>query len=678
MDEKSIQFRNLPADVRHEILTDLKETRKQNSWGRIHELPKQSDDFATYQMKRLLKRFSIQSCLEEAEKEMGGATLSLNELESLLNDHGVITENKGNRIASDENTRYLYIKDVKKTLESTKIKELKDIEKNKLQDETSEAAFKQDLETAIQLSTITEEGEQEATTLSNVEKSILSEETSLGEHNESKDAELDRDLEAAIQLSLQSEDKPSVELSKSTEDLSGDIDFQKDLAAAIKLSLQETPSTSSSVNEIILPSTSQQSPRSQEVVCDEISSSDTTPMSSQDMLNPDLEFSNYLETLRDSDFNSSDDEVKLDDSLKEGQKAADKIFSAARNYMMEYGGLTQAGVEEIFGQNEQLNTRPKIKGKSVKFHSNLIAVAQGKETCVQTIEPVCTTENAKIPDKEIDVGVMSHSDTSSDDDFVEVAAENADVADDLKDSKSETKSILPGLQIEFNTKDDLVDDIFSDIFATEPSVTKNIVSSEKPPEAELSLSQKSDVNTSQKSDVNTSVDVDTTIDDFDTQKAIEESINSNVEQNIPEKCSTSTLLQELVPRTSSSVSGNVSVESLLKLKSTLNQASVQLRANRGTQERLAGNISDQMYQETQDLLTLFGIPYIIAPMEAEAQCAFLNEISLTDGTITDDSDIWLFGGKTVYKNFFNHDKQVLEFRSESIQHHFSKSYHFCL
>lgn len=39
IDVKSAEFRDLPADMRHDILTELKETRKQNSWGRIHELP---------------------------------------------------------------------------------------------------------------------------------------------------------------------------------------------------------------------------------------------------------------------------------------------------------------------------------------------------------------------------------------------------------------------------------------------------------------------------------------------------------------------------------------------------------------------------------------------------------------------------------------------------------------
>ena len=41
----SNDFKSLPADVRYDILTDLKETRKQNSWGRIHEMPQVCFEF---------------------------------------------------------------------------------------------------------------------------------------------------------------------------------------------------------------------------------------------------------------------------------------------------------------------------------------------------------------------------------------------------------------------------------------------------------------------------------------------------------------------------------------------------------------------------------------------------------------------------------------------------------
>jgi len=61
-------------------------------------------------------------------------------------------------------------------------------------------------------------------------------------------------------------------------------------------------------------------------------------------------------------------------------------------------------------------------------------------------------------------------------------------------------------------------------------------------------------------------------------------------------------------------------------------------------------------------------------MEAEAQCAFLDLESLTDGTITDDSDIWLFGAKNVYKNFFNQKKHVMCFKASDIKQYFSRLY----
>lgn len=111
---------------------------------------------------------------------------------------------------------------------------------------------------------------------------------------------------------------------------------------------------------------------------------------------------------------------------------------------------------------------------------------------------------------------------------------------------------------------------------------------------------------------------------------------------------------------------NKSKKELENIAEHLHQERRDLAAERNKKDRLGVSITEQMSMECMDLLRLFGVPYVVAPMEAEAQCAYLNEINLTDGTITDDSDIWLFGGRTVYKNFFDQNKHVLEYKSDNI------------
>uniref|UniRef100_UPI001EAF37D5 DNA excision repair protein ERCC-5 homolog n=1 Tax=Oncorhynchus gorbuscha TaxID=8017 RepID=UPI001EAF37D5 len=112
---------------------------------------------------------------------------------------------------------------------------------------------------------------------------------------------------------------------------------------------------------------------------------------------------------------------------------------------------------------------------------------------------------------------------------------------------------------------------------------------------------------------------------------------------------------------------DINVDELVALESSLGEQQSRLREQKQQQERVAATVTGQMCLESQELLRLFGVPFLVAPGEAEAQCAALDRTDQTHGTITDDSDVWLFGGRHVYKNFFSQNKYLEYYQYVDLQ-----------
>ncbi|CAH8442724.1 unnamed protein product [Heterobilharzia americana] len=68
--------------------------------------------------------------------------------------------------------------------------------------------------------------------------------------------------------------------------------------------------------------------------------------------------------------------------------------------------------------------------------------------------------------------------------------------------------------------------------------------------------------------------------------------------------------------------------------------------------RQAQSTTTRCISEAQDLLRLFGFPFVVSPEEAEAQCVALQRYGLVDVVASDDSDVWPFGGRLICRHLF--------------------------
>ena len=78
------------------------------------------------------------------------------------------------------------------------------------------------------------------------------------------------------------------------------------------------------------------------------------------------------------------------------------------------------------------------------------------------------------------------------------------------------------------------------------------------------------------------------------------------------------------------------------------------------------SISKKQIDECMELLDLMGIPYIIAPEEADSQCAELVKCGLVDGVLTEDMDIMTFGATKIYRNLTSYKKNNISISMDDV------------
>uniref|UniRef100_A0A182Q548 Uncharacterized protein n=1 Tax=Anopheles farauti TaxID=69004 RepID=A0A182Q548_9DIPT len=757
IDVTSIYFKNLPADVRHEILNDIKETRKQSSWGRLHELPVESDSFSSFQMKRLLKRRQVQVELEEAEKEMGGKCLSLAELESLLNEEGVETSSNraAQQIASDENTRFLLVRDVQKAIEKAKARE----EAEKLAPKPPKVLkmVKEDISADLD------------------------------------DKDMDEELQMAIKMSLIQDETPHATIELDEEDLRMSRRQKQALGNAAQslargFMLEYGGLTTEEFNELLH--------QTQDVDGGDVNDSmsqmfvhngasiverDSSPLKEIIEDEEPVKPVEKDETKADSEADTGSDSDFVDvpeDNLNDSQLGVSMPLNNTNHFKPHYnpivdftiddlkqlsagsdGASKKKAVVEVLIKPEDIGTCDKddlfadiftdeAKKKPQPMTSipvaqvnDLLNATDAKENPIErdlTVPKVFPglkikkvdainaqlkeeLENLKKAPPVIDLG-----DALSLSSLEKPETDLKSISETLKQQLEELKSSANALKLD-EIKLDAVDPPMRDDDADSDATI--IYEAEKTPskQAIVELEKQSPKSPAPVIEIIDSPVKKGTLDHLivartpgkDSQK------QSDPDEPVPhvtkpffvnktppsakkapegdgspgkEPTSGKSVSKELfpaepVPSTSkqppsvSPQSKPVDAENLItEMADTLKESHTPLELKRmaldlaaterelerekNKQSRLGVSITEQMRNDCMELLQMFGVPYIVAPMEAEAQCAFLNQLEMTDGTITDDSDIWLFGGRTVYKNFFNQQKLVLEFTIESIEQQF--------
>ncbi|XP_067669415.1 DNA excision repair protein ERCC-5-like [Haliotis asinina] len=540
IDIESADFRSLPSEIKHEILTEMKEMRKRRRLGKRVPLPENSDDFSSYQMKKLVNQSRLTNHIESVRKEMNAQSSA--DFSQAIGSEYIAGEFESRRVVSEDASHYILIKGLSKQLQ------------------VEQASRCEDVVTKVDADAV-------ANVVTEEERKILEEPDELlidsdkEKNYNSKAAENSRENDCCINIG------PDI--------------FENDKGAGSKDVLSVGSSSDS------------------------------------------------------DDVNVTKVEKDVTDNSKQN------LFAESEVQIIEDGSGEPGHIDKGHNMKRKVETREGEVGKT-----KISKMAADVE--VTDVSAGMASEDKPQTQQE--------SESDEDEGFIEITIDPAKAADD---------DLFPADMFHTTTPTSNTEPAASQVLKT---VTESTDGTNKIP---ITVSADNIPNKKTLAQVEQTVDAD---------KVTKEEVKSKVfhEFNIGDyQLDESESEAEVAPPSDEEASTDaqgpseefkgMSTVDLEDMRDELENESETLRAERGRQERLATSISDQMNVEAQELLELFGIPYVVSPMEAEAQCAKLDMLGLTHGTITDDSDVWLFGGQRVYKHFFNQKKSVEFYNFSGIQ-----------
>ena len=580
-------------------------------------------------MSRLIRRRQVQTSLEDAEKEMGGKTWSLSELESLLSEDGIIqaaSTNHAQRIASDEQTRFLLVRDISKAIQDAK---------NVKTEEPVPAK-------SIDISNLNPVPS----------TSTLPATDDLGD-------EFDLDVQRAIQMSLSGSDiveeilddeKTCTRIklnSKQRQMLGGTLQthglvrgFMMEYAEMNDTDIHDLFDCTQDSKEVeVIDEYRAQFPNNDEYVLY------GSPEKSKS--NETKEKKNVVEigVISDSDSDSDLEEVTNDNSLKDINKNSNELLITVASDLKSY-----IEEEDLFADIFQ-------NAKSLGSSKN--------------VSPIKMLETDTAPDV---VDFISSPDSSQgtlpyDYSEVELIADSGSVTEDSSEINEPLKTNFePLTEVEEISDRPKIDEIATSVAHTEDKFDSPNSIQRTPTKLNMKSSHETPPKVASPFFVNRkSPKSKQKYEHTSPLKTM--TVSKDLFHEPPQKVKLNP--QAAIKIAVAALKEKKTESELKEMANELVKEQKSLVLERNKQERMGTSITDNMSRECKELLKLFGIPYVDSPMEAEAQCAFLNMIKLTDGTISDDSDIWLFGGQTVYKNFFVQKKMVMEFQFENIEKMFN-------